>query len=397
MRQATLILAGFVAAVVLASNGARAQTSVTAPEPNSQSTSLRIDACASDPSRLGLSRVVEIDTAGGPQFGGGHGGETDFLKDGEVVLTFDDGPMRTFTRPVLRALADECTKATFFMVGRMAAADPAMAKEVAAAGHTVASHTWQHLNMSPIGILKGRREFEMGLSAVNKALGKPAASFFRFPYLSENRFVTAYAKSRNISTIWVDVDSKDYMTRDAKLVHSRIMSQLKSQRKGIILMHDIQPSTAHAIKGLLRDLHDKGFKVVHIVPKTSVDAVAFYDGAVDQVLAEKTKATAANPAGNGSVVLSMSPGATGALGTQIGGQTEGTKKQLPGAVKPALATGATAPPAGAAEPAATANGSQEELPWLKQPIKIVPAVRPPPKPKPAPSGDILGLGKIFGY
>ncbi len=384
-----------MATLLMAAAEARGQAAVSAPEANSQTSGVRVDACASDPSRLGLSRVVEIDTSGGPQFGGGHGGGTDFLKDGEVVLTFDDGPLRTYTRPLLRALADECTKATFFMVGRMAASDPAMVKEVAAAGHTVASHTWQHMNLAPIGIFKGRREFDMGLAAVNKALGRPASPFFRYPYLSENRYVTAYAKSLNISTIWVDIDSKDYMTRDPKIVHNRVMAQLKTQRKGIILMHDIQPSTAGAIKGLLRDLHDKGFKVVHIVPKTSDEAVATYDGAINQDFAEKsaekTKAATDNPDAKRSVVLSMAPAAAAALSVPA----ENIKKQSPSAPKTAAA--ATTPPSEpAAGPVAPADRGQEELPWLKQRIKIAPAVRPAPKPKPA-SGDILGLGKIFGY
>jgi peptidoglycan-N-acetylglucosamine deacetylase len=388
MGYAAKLRTGLVVLLALPAFAVAAQVAAPSPEPNAVSTNLRIDACASDPSRLGLSRVVEIDTAGGPQFGGGHGGETDFLKDGEVILTFDDGPLRPYTRPVLKALAEECTKATFFMVGRMAASDPALAKEIAASGHTVASHTWSHPNLAPIGLFKARKEFELGLAAVNKALGRPAAAFFRFPYLSENRFVTAYAKSRNISNIWVDVDSKDYMTRDSKLVHNRIMAQLKTQRKGIILMHDIQPSTAGAIKGLLRDLHDKGFRVVHIVPKTSVEAVAAYDGVIDQVFAEKSKAAAAKSSTERTVVLTMAPAAAGALNSQAANAAK----------KPA----ASAPqPAAVSEPVATSSTSpaaEEELPWLKQPTRAVPAVKPAPKPKPpAASNSTPWLGKIFGY
>jgi peptidoglycan/xylan/chitin deacetylase (PgdA/CDA1 family) len=358
-----------------------------APEPNRPSDSVRVDACASDPSRLGLSRIVEIDTAGGPQFGGGHSAATDFLKDGEVILTFDDGPLRPYTRPVLKALAEECTKATFFMVGRMAASDPAMVKEVAAAGHTISSHTWSHQNLKPIGLLKARQEFEMGLSAVNKALGHPAAPFFRFPYLSENRFVVAHAKSRNISTFWVDVDSKDYLTRDPKIVHNRIMAQLRTQRKGIILMHDIQPSTAGAIKGLLRELHDKGFKVVHVVPKTMVDAVAMYDGAVEKIFTEKSKAAAANPLASRTMVWSMAPSAAG---TTNGAAPLGVMT----AIKPVLT-----PPPAAPQPASV-QPADEELPWLKPQAKPVPENKPAPKLKKPPAAaqdDSSWSSKIFGY
>jgi peptidoglycan-N-acetylglucosamine deacetylase len=57
---------------------------------------------------------VEIDTTGGPGFGFEHFKQYDFLRDKEVVLTFDDGPWPGNTPAVLKALAGECLKATFF-------------------------------------------------------------------------------------------------------------------------------------------------------------------------------------------------------------------------------------------------------------------------------------------
>lgn len=392
MQNSNLLRFALLVVIGLAPFKAGAQVAVQPPqpEPNSVSSEVRVDACASDRSRLGLSRIVEIDTAGGPQFGGGHGAATNFLKDGEVILTFDDGPMRSHTRAVLKALAEECTKATFFMVGRMAAADPAMVKEVAAAGHTVASHTWSHPNLLPLGYLKGREEFEKGLSAVNRALGRPADAFFRFPYLSQNRYIAAHAKARNISTIWVDVDSKDYMTRDPKIVHNRIMAQLKEQRKGIILMHDIQPSTAGAIRGLLRDLHDKGFSVVHIVPKSSGSAVAMYDGDVEKSFEEKSKAKAAvaSKFASRSVELSMAPAAPGIAG----GTLPAPAKAAAAAVQlPALT------PAPLAAPVLPAD---EELPWLKAPVKpaeVKPVPAKPRKPVTAAQNEKSWPASIFGY
>src|SRR5262249_57367446 len=96
---------------------------------------------ACPPDRLGVSRVVEIDATGGPRFGQ-PSGDRNFLAPGEVVLTFDDGPMPKYTRPILAALAAQCTKATFFSVGRMAVEHPQILKEVVAQGHTVGGHTW---------------------------------------------------------------------------------------------------------------------------------------------------------------------------------------------------------------------------------------------------------------
>ena len=315
-----------------------------------------VEACASNPEVLGLSRIVEIDTKGGPQFGSGHPAN-DFLGDHEVVLTFDDGPSRGYTRAVLKALADQCTKATFFMVGRMAASDPAIVKEVAAQGHTVGTHTFSHKNLKPIGLLKGRQEFEMGVSAVSKALGAPVAPFFRFPFLSESRLVIDHARSRNVAVFSIDIDPKDYQTRDGEAVHRRVMSQLAVHKKGIILMHDIQPSTAHGLKGLLDDLHKKGFKVVHMVPKAPIETISNFDGAASKEIAAKESAAAANPMAARSVVWPITPAPSAAA-------------------KDAKAPSPAAAPT-ASRPATVAD--PEVLPWQSEEPKK--AAEQPSKPK----------------
>jgi len=104
-------------------------------------------ACA-NPDALGVSRVVEIDTTGGPGFGFEHFKQLDFLTNKEIVLTFDDGPWPVNTPSVLKSLADECTKAVFFPIGKHATYHPEILKQVAAAGHSVGAHTWSHANLN---------------------------------------------------------------------------------------------------------------------------------------------------------------------------------------------------------------------------------------------------------
>jgi hypothetical protein len=96
------------------------------------------------PDALGVSRVVEIDTTGGPGFGFEHFKQYDFLRDKEVVLTFDDGPWPGNTSVVVKALADQCLKATFFEIGKHATWHPEITKQVIEAGMTVGTHTWSH-------------------------------------------------------------------------------------------------------------------------------------------------------------------------------------------------------------------------------------------------------------
>ena len=238
-------------------------------------------ACTPAPTKLGVSRTVVIDTQAGPRFGVQYK-DASFLADGEVVLTFDDGPSRAYTKPILDALAAHCTKATFFMVGRMALADPQMVKYVAEQGHTVGTHTWSHANLHQIGPAAAEVEVEMGISAVRNALGRPITPFFRFPYLRDTQGTLRHLADRHVAAFSIDVDSKDYMTTSASAVVGRVLGGLATSRKGIILMHDIHASTARAMPTLLAELKARGYKVVHLRPKAEVQTVAEYDAQVLQ-------------------------------------------------------------------------------------------------------------------
>lgn len=323
-----------------------AQESAAAPQ---------LPACATDGRFLGVSRIVEIDTTGGPHFGGGERERIEFLDDREIVLTFDDGPFRGYTRKVLAALADHCTLGTFFMVGRMAAADPAMVTEVAAQGHTIASHTWSHKNLGITGLAKSTQDFELGISAITIANGKPIAPFFRFPYLSESKAIDARAKQRNIANFWIDIDSKDYLSTNASAVHRRVMSQLDARRKGIILFHDIQPSTVGAIKGLLDEMHRKGYKVVHIVPKAGAETVAEFDDAAEKLFSAKAKIVLNKPLADRSVVWPISPSGAGAgNGVSVSAQDQ---EELPWAAPKAK------PAVKKAKPKVDAPNQTNPFPW----------------------------------
>ena len=150
---AGIVFAGTVS--LLASSAAWSQTppaaksaapqAVPAPAPAAaQQAPQPARAACTNPNALGVGRTVEIDTTGGPGFGFEHFKQLDFLRDKEVVLTFDDGPWPVNTPAVLKALADECTTGIFFTIGKHATYYPEIIKQVYAAGHTVGTHTWSH-------------------------------------------------------------------------------------------------------------------------------------------------------------------------------------------------------------------------------------------------------------
>jgi peptidoglycan/xylan/chitin deacetylase (PgdA/CDA1 family) len=234
-----------------------------------------------NPNALGVSRVVEIDTTGGPGFGFEHFKAYDFLKDKEVVLTFDDGPWPGNTPRVLKALADQCTKALFFPIGKHAGWHPEILKEVAAAGHTIGTHTWSHKDLSRLTQQEAVDEFEKGIAAVSIALGnKPVAPFFRFPTLRNPPDMMKYVGERNVAVFSTDFDSFDFKMRKPEQVIKSVMTKLEKHGKGIILMHDFQHATSEAMPELLKKLKEGGYKVVQITGKTPTEPKKEYVEAV---------------------------------------------------------------------------------------------------------------------
>ena len=237
-------------------------------------------ACA-NPNALGVERTVQIDTTGGPGFGFQNFKAYDFLRDHEVVLTFDDGPWPGNTERVLKALADQCTKAMFFPIGKHAGWHPEILKQVAAAGHTIGSHTWSHKDLTKLTPDEAKAEIEKGLAAVSIALGnKPVGPFFRFPALRNPPEMVKYLGERNIGIFSTDWDSFDFKIHRPDQVVKSVISKLDKHGKGIILMHDFQHATSEAIPEILKQLKAKGFKIVQVVGKTPIEPLPEYKEAV---------------------------------------------------------------------------------------------------------------------
>ena len=252
--------------------------------------------CTGNHSALGVSRVIEIDTKGGPGYGYHQYRMNTLLDDKEVVLTFDDGPLPVYTRAILKALDQHCTKATFFSVGRMAIAYPDMVKEIIKRGHTLGAHTWSHrYQLGKVPAAVSHNEIELGFSAVQKAAGQPIAPFFRFPFLSDSRPLLHYLGDRDMAVFSIDVDAVDYRAKTPDRVIANIFRDLEPQRKGILLFHDIQPSTAAALPELLRQLKARGYRIVHLKPRAQVQTLAAHDAAVDQEIARLRTKIAERP------------------------------------------------------------------------------------------------------
>ena len=280
---AELIFAGAVS--LLASSAAWSQTppakgAPTPPQAAPAAAPAPTRPPCNNPDALGIGRTVEIDTTGGPGFGFEHFKELDFLRDKEVVLTFDDGPWPVNTPSVLKTLAEECTTGIFFPIGKHATYYPEILKQVMAAGHTVGSHTWSHAALVNKKLNEQQRkdEIEKGFSAVKWALGgKSPAPFFRFPALQHPPEMVTYLGTRNIAIFSTDMDSFDFKMRKPEQVIKSVMTRLQKHGKGIVLMHDFQKATSEAVPQLLAELKAGGYKIVHMKARGTVTSLPQYD------------------------------------------------------------------------------------------------------------------------
>ena len=171
---------------------------------------------------------------------------------------------------MLAALAAECVRATFFLVGRNSAASPQLVREIAAAGHTVAHHSWSHPSMVKITDGAAREDIERGMAADTGALRgsgleSAAAPFFRFPGFESSPALLAWLDQRRIGVFGADFWASDWnpMTPAEQL---RLISERTLHAgRGIVLFHDTKQQTAAMLADYLKFLRDNGFRIVHIV------------------------------------------------------------------------------------------------------------------------------------
>lgn len=254
-----------------------------AADQHNQKAPAKTETVCANPKALGVSRTVQIDTTGGPGFGFEHYKVHDFLADKEVILTFDDGPQVHTTHAVLDALDAHCTKATFFSIGKMALGLPHILRDVAKRGHTIGTHTWSHQNLRKRK--KGEaavEEIEKGVAGVTRALGKPTAAFFRFPFLQDSKETLGYLAKRNLGVFSTDIDSRDYMPQKPDRLVTYIMNKLDKRGKGMVLMHDIKKVTAKALPKLLNALKAGGYKIVHMTAAGTTKPIEKYSKMIEK-------------------------------------------------------------------------------------------------------------------
>jgi len=259
----------------LAAVSARAQNSVQDSVKVTAQVSAQDSAqgCPGNPDALGTSRVIAIDPSDYKRLGRMQYPDSLPLNDKEVVLTFDDGPLPPHSNKILDILGSECVKATYFLVGEMARAYPAVVRRIYQEGHTIGTHSDNHpTHFGTLPIERMRHEIDGGIADVSAALGdsKYLAPFFRLPGLDRSDTVESELAARSLIVFSSDTVADDWHhgIRPNQII-ALALHRLEARGKGILLLHDIHPTTVAALPGLLQALKDNGFHIVQVVPSAS--------------------------------------------------------------------------------------------------------------------------------
>jgi peptidoglycan/xylan/chitin deacetylase (PgdA/CDA1 family) len=248
------------------------------------------ESCPGNPDALGTARILSVSAATFPRVGRKQFAATLPLAAKEVVLTFDDGPWPGPTNKVLDALRHECVRATFFLLGRNAAANPALARRELAEGHTLAHHTFSHPLLSRMSKAAAEREIDRGIAADERAtygssgqaVGvaadtqtsqplQPKTPFFRFPGFAASPALLDRLAARQFTVFGADLWASDWDPMSPGRQLRLVLKRLDAAGRGIVLFHDTKRQTAAMMPAFLRALKASGYRVVHVVPAGAAD------------------------------------------------------------------------------------------------------------------------------
>ncbi len=179
-----------------------------------------------------------------------------------IALTFDDGPHPVHTPKLLDILKARGVKATFYVIGRSVETYPDIARRIVAEGHEIANHTWSHPSLSKLGAASVKREMDRTTEVIRSVTGVTPKTM-RPPYGATNaRLNKRLDEEFGMKVIMWSVDPLDWKYRNASRVTSEILNN--TQPGGIVLAHDIHPSTVDAMPATIEGLKAKGFRFVTV-------------------------------------------------------------------------------------------------------------------------------------
>ncbi|MDQ0584216.1 polysaccharide deacetylase family protein [Streptomyces rishiriensis] len=178
-----------------------------------------------------------------------------------IALTFDAGPSENSAR-LLDILNERQVPATFFLLGeRHIEKYPELVRRMAAEGHEVASHTWDHKILTQITPEEIREELQRPNDEIARLTGR-RPTLMRPPQGRTDESVHEICRELGLAEVLWTVTAKDYTTTDSALIRRRVLAQ--AERDGIILLHDIYDGTVPAVPGIIDALKERGYVFVTV-------------------------------------------------------------------------------------------------------------------------------------
>ncbi|MBQ0928893.1 polysaccharide deacetylase family protein [Ideonella alba] len=227
---------------------------------------LAASACAVEPAcppgALGTARVLTLPRAAAAYGTLQH--DPLPLAEGELVLSFDDGPEPGATEAVLAALAAQCVRASFLVTGQQLERAPALARRLRDEGHSVGLHSHAHQPPDTLSPAQQLADLRRAQALFEQVYGQPAR-FWRYPFLAETDTLRAALAAERITVLSADLGIEDWVPAGStEALAARLTQALATQRRGIVLLHDAQRQTAQALPALLALLQRQGFRIVHL-------------------------------------------------------------------------------------------------------------------------------------
>lgn len=175
-----------------------------------------------------------------------------------VALTFDDGPRRETTEALLDGLRERGADATFFLVGERLAGNEDLVCRMAAEGHQVGNHTWDHVRLKGDTPTHQLAEIQQTEDALAELLGG-SGYWLRPPYgLIDPEMQTQIA----VPMAQWSVDPRDWESRDTEAVVQAVLADVEAG--DIILLHDIYRTSVDAALQIVDALTEQGYWFVTV-------------------------------------------------------------------------------------------------------------------------------------
>jgi peptidoglycan/xylan/chitin deacetylase (PgdA/CDA1 family) len=196
------------------------------------------------------------------------------LAANEYVITIDDGPSAETTPRLLDALRAHCVKATFFLIGRKAASNPGLVKEISAQGHTLGSHSYRHPNLATMTEAEIVEEMQQGVDAVEAAQngerGTKGWRLIRLPGSASSSPIPSATLTEALHQKWLtiagyDLSPQDWRNWPPKESFKRLFHAIRD--RGVIVFHDGQSNTILLLPMVLEELSRRGAKIRQLVPR----------------------------------------------------------------------------------------------------------------------------------